>query len=126
MKEWFDHCLMDKPAPKWIEEGIPLPQMKDHLEERTTEMNKPATAPPANSTSGGGGEVDLLQGFGLRHRPLADHRLITEQAEGRLKVIGSVGIRPIDFQNPQTAAEDADSLPLIAVIPVAYHRNVTA
>jgi len=54
MKEWFDHYLMDKPAPKWMEEGIPLLKMKDHLEERTTEMNKPATTAPASGTSGGG------------------------------------------------------------------------
>jgi len=44
MKEFFDHYLMDKPAPKWMEEGIPALQMKDHLQERTKETTKPATA----------------------------------------------------------------------------------
>ena len=33
---------MDKPAPKWMEEGIPALKMKDHLEERTKEMTKAA------------------------------------------------------------------------------------
>jgi hypothetical protein len=55
MKEWFDHYLMDKPAPKWMEEGIPLLKMKDHLDERVTEMNKTAApAEPAKTTPGGG------------------------------------------------------------------------
>jgi len=44
MKEWFDHYLMDKPAPKWMTDGVPLLKMKDHLEERTREMSKPAPA----------------------------------------------------------------------------------
>jgi dipeptidyl aminopeptidase/acylaminoacyl peptidase len=35
MREFFDHYLMDKPAPKWMEEGIPLLKMKDHLDEVT-------------------------------------------------------------------------------------------
>ena len=35
MKEFFDHYLMDKPAPKWMEEGIPYLKMKDTLEEET-------------------------------------------------------------------------------------------
>ena len=56
MKEWFDHYLMDKPAPKWMEEGIPLLKMKDHLEERVTEMNKQAPADQsATKTAGSGG-----------------------------------------------------------------------
>jgi len=33
MREFFDHYLMDKPAPKWMEDGVPLLKMKDHLEE---------------------------------------------------------------------------------------------
>jgi dipeptidyl aminopeptidase/acylaminoacyl peptidase len=49
MKEWFDHYLMDKPAPKWMTDGIPLLKMKDHLEERTKEMGKPATTPATSS-----------------------------------------------------------------------------
>jgi hypothetical protein len=54
MKEWFDHYLMDKPAPKWMTDGIPLLKMKDHLEERTKEMGKPATA--TSATNAGAGE----------------------------------------------------------------------
>jgi acetyl esterase/lipase len=55
MKEWFDHFLMDKPAPQWMEEGIPLLKMKDHLDERVTEMNKSAKpdADAAKSATGG-------------------------------------------------------------------------
>ncbi|HEX3747157.1 MAG TPA: prolyl oligopeptidase family serine peptidase [Bryobacteraceae bacterium] len=55
MKEWFDHYLMDKPAPKWMTDGIPLLKMKDDLDERVTEMNQPASAAePAKSATGGG------------------------------------------------------------------------
>jgi dipeptidyl aminopeptidase/acylaminoacyl peptidase len=35
MREFFDHYLMDKPAPKWMEEGVPLLKMKDYLEAGT-------------------------------------------------------------------------------------------
>jgi len=49
MKEFFDHYLMDKPAPQWMVDGIPTLKMKDHLEERTKEMTKPA-APTATAT----------------------------------------------------------------------------
>jgi len=34
MKEWFDHWLMGKPAPKWMVDGIAHLQIKDHLKER--------------------------------------------------------------------------------------------
>ncbi|MFH0992339.1 MAG: prolyl oligopeptidase family serine peptidase [bacterium] len=34
MKEFFDHYLMDKPAPNWWTEGIPYLKLKDHLDER--------------------------------------------------------------------------------------------
>ncbi len=34
MKEFFDHYLMGKPAPAWMDEGIPFLKMKDHLKER--------------------------------------------------------------------------------------------
>jgi len=54
MKEWFDHYLMDKPAPKWMEDGVPLLQMKDHLEERTKEINKTEPTEPVKTGSGGG------------------------------------------------------------------------
>jgi hypothetical protein len=38
MKEWFDHFLMGKPAPKWIEEGIPHLKLKDYLDDRAKEI----------------------------------------------------------------------------------------
>jgi hypothetical protein len=41
MKEFFDHYLIGKSAPKWMIEGIPHLKMKDHLKERVKEM-KPA------------------------------------------------------------------------------------
>jgi hypothetical protein len=44
---------MDKPAPKWLTDGVPLLQMKDHLEERTKEMTKPAAASSSNAGAGG-------------------------------------------------------------------------
>jgi hypothetical protein len=45
---------MDKPAPKWMEDGIPLLKMNEHLEQRITEMNKPApSAEPVKSASSG-------------------------------------------------------------------------
>ena len=34
MREFFDHHLLGKPAPKWLEEGVPHLKIKDHLEER--------------------------------------------------------------------------------------------
>jgi hypothetical protein len=34
-KEFFDHYLMDHPAPKWIKEGILYLDMKNHLKERS-------------------------------------------------------------------------------------------
>ena len=33
-KEFLDHHLMGKPAPKWLTEGVPLLKLKDHLDER--------------------------------------------------------------------------------------------
>ncbi len=55
MREWFDHYLMGKPAPKWMEEGVPLLQMKDHLEPRVSELEKPAADKSAASTAAAGG-----------------------------------------------------------------------
>ena len=52
MKEWFDYYLMDKPAPQWMTHGIPLLKMKDHLEERTKELSKPATATATSNAAG--------------------------------------------------------------------------
>jgi hypothetical protein len=56
MKEWFDHYLMDKPAPQWMEEGIPLLKMNEHLEQRVTEMNKPAPAAEASKAASSGAQ----------------------------------------------------------------------
>jgi hypothetical protein len=43
MRAFFDHYLKGEPAPKWLEDGIPVLKMKDHLEEAT----KALTAGPA-------------------------------------------------------------------------------
>jgi dipeptidyl aminopeptidase/acylaminoacyl peptidase len=55
MREWFDHYLKDTKSPDWMEKGIPLLQMKDHLEPRVTELEKPADAKPAAAQAAGGG-----------------------------------------------------------------------
>ena len=34
MKEFFDHHLMGKPAPKWMTDGIPRLKMADDITER--------------------------------------------------------------------------------------------
>ncbi len=34
MLEYFDHLLKGKPAPKWLQEGVPHLKMKEHLDER--------------------------------------------------------------------------------------------
>jgi acetyl esterase/lipase len=49
MREFFDHHLKGKPAPKWLVEGVPLLKMADHLDERLKEqkVTKPATPAPA-------------------------------------------------------------------------------
>jgi hypothetical protein len=48
MKEFFDHYLMDKPAPKWLEDGIPLLKIKDELDERAKQLTN-AVQPPADA-----------------------------------------------------------------------------
>lgn len=40
MKEFFDYYLKDKPAPKWLLEGVPHLQLKEHLEERAKEARE--------------------------------------------------------------------------------------
>lgn len=56
MREWFDHYLMGKPAPEWMEKGVPLLEMKDHLEPRVTELEKSSgDAKPATTAAGSGG-----------------------------------------------------------------------
>jgi hypothetical protein len=54
LQEFFDHYLMGKPAPKWMEEGVPILKMKDHLEERAKTTAKPQPDKPAANTTGGG------------------------------------------------------------------------
>jgi acetyl esterase/lipase len=54
MKEWFDHYLLDQPAPKWMEDGIPRLRMKDHLDERALPADKPAAGSTTGGVSGGG------------------------------------------------------------------------
>lgn len=43
MKEFLDHHLMGKPAPKWWIEGVPHLKLKEHLEERAKEKVDPIT-----------------------------------------------------------------------------------
>ena len=52
MKEFFDYYLMDKPAPKWMQEGIPVLKLKDELDERAKQLTK--TEPAAAATTGAG------------------------------------------------------------------------
>jgi dipeptidyl aminopeptidase/acylaminoacyl peptidase len=40
MKQFFDHHLKGKPAPKWIQEGIPHLKLKEHLEESVRTQQK--------------------------------------------------------------------------------------
>jgi hypothetical protein len=39
MREFFDHHLLGKPAPKWLKEGIPHLKLKDHIK-KVTEKKK--------------------------------------------------------------------------------------
>jgi dipeptidyl aminopeptidase/acylaminoacyl peptidase len=43
MKEYLDHNLMGKPAPKWLQEGVPHLKLGEHLEERAKEKTDPVT-----------------------------------------------------------------------------------
>ena len=49
MKEFFDHHLMGKPAPKWLQDGVPLLKLKDHLDER--QKDAPDAITPLNDGS---------------------------------------------------------------------------
>ena len=42
MKEFFDHYLMDKPAPDWWTKGVPRLEMEDHIKQRMEEQKKKA------------------------------------------------------------------------------------
>jgi dipeptidyl aminopeptidase/acylaminoacyl peptidase len=55
MREFFDYYLMGKAAPKWLQEGIPVLDMKEHLEERLKAAEKPQPEKPAAATASGGG-----------------------------------------------------------------------
>jgi dipeptidyl aminopeptidase/acylaminoacyl peptidase len=41
MREFFDHHLMGKPAPKWLTDGVPHLKLKDHLDERNPDKTPP-------------------------------------------------------------------------------------
>jgi len=38
MREFFDHHLMGKPAPTWLEQGISHLELEEHIKERTAEI----------------------------------------------------------------------------------------
>ena len=45
MQEWFDHFLQDKPAPAWMDEGVPRLKMEEHLRNRKPLLD-PKAKPP--------------------------------------------------------------------------------
>jgi dipeptidyl aminopeptidase/acylaminoacyl peptidase len=53
MKEFFDHYLMDKPAPDWLENGIPLLKMQDHITDRLKQRDEQKKKSDAAKKSGG-------------------------------------------------------------------------
>jgi hypothetical protein len=46
MKEFFDHYLMGKAAPKWMTDGVPRLDMEDHLKERAALKKPPVVEKP--------------------------------------------------------------------------------
>jgi dipeptidyl aminopeptidase/acylaminoacyl peptidase len=54
MKEFFDHYLMAQPAPEWLENGIPLLKIQDHITERLKEQQDKEKAAAAAKKGGGG------------------------------------------------------------------------
>jgi dipeptidyl aminopeptidase/acylaminoacyl peptidase len=44
MLEWFDHFLQDKPAPDWMQEGVPRLRMEEHLRARRPLLDPKAKA----------------------------------------------------------------------------------
>lgn len=54
--EWFDHYLKDKPPAKWMTDGVPLLDMKDHLTERVSELEKAGESKTDTKASGSGGQ----------------------------------------------------------------------
>lgn len=57
MKEFFDHYLMNKPSPDWLENGVPLLKMQDHISQRLKqrEDQKKKIEPATNATKKVGG-----------------------------------------------------------------------
>jgi dipeptidyl aminopeptidase/acylaminoacyl peptidase len=45
MLEWFDHFLQGKPAPEWLQEGVPRLKMEEHLRDRR-HLVDPKAKPP--------------------------------------------------------------------------------
>ncbi|HYW52122.1 MAG TPA: prolyl oligopeptidase family serine peptidase [Gemmatimonadaceae bacterium] len=45
MQEWFDHFLQGKPAPEWMQEGVPRLKMEEHLRARKPLLDPKAKAP---------------------------------------------------------------------------------
>ena len=45
MREFLDHHLKGKPAPKWLVEGVPQLKMKDHLDDRVKPEETKTIAP---------------------------------------------------------------------------------
>lgn len=43
MKEFFDYELMDRQAPKWWTDGVPVLKMKDELDSRRKLVTSAAT-----------------------------------------------------------------------------------
>ena len=58
MKEFFDHYLMDKPAPKWLEEGLPLLKVNEELDARAKQLSRATAseAKPESKTPAGPGQ----------------------------------------------------------------------
>jgi hypothetical protein len=40
MREFFDHHLMGKPAPKWLQQGISHLDLEKHIKDRTKTILK--------------------------------------------------------------------------------------
>ncbi|MFN0098007.1 MAG: prolyl oligopeptidase family serine peptidase [Gemmatimonadaceae bacterium] len=45
MQEWFDHFLQGKPAPDWLQEGVPRLKMEEHLRSRKPLLDPKAKVP---------------------------------------------------------------------------------
>ncbi len=45
MQEWFDHFLQGKPAPEWLQDGVPRLRMEEHLRSRKPLLDPKAKTP---------------------------------------------------------------------------------